>query len=244
MDVPDRMLLTALLTIGLAACQQNDGLQTEPAEATESYGEPLTGMFRYMADAARFRDCRTGLGFPVAREGAYIDLERAYLAAPHEPGAEALAKVRGRYLERPAMEGDRAEVQLVVDAFGSLETGACEPAAAATLINTWWRLTHLAGQAVQLGEAASEPHMVLELQSPQVRGNGGCNGFFGSYELSGDALKFSALGATRKACADGMDTEQAFLSSLERVTSFGISGQVLHLLAGEEIVARFEAVYH
>jgi copper homeostasis protein (lipoprotein) len=36
-------------------------------------------MFSYMADAAGFRDCRNGLSFPVAMEGAYIDLERAYL---------------------------------------------------------------------------------------------------------------------------------------------------------------------
>jgi len=129
-------LALAFLAAGLTACQPQAPAEPAPAIETAAQAEPpappgeeLSGMFRYLADAARFRDCRTGLSFPVAMEGAYIDLEQAYLAAPHEPGAEMLARVQGRYLERPAMEGDRTEVRLIVDRLESLDTGLCEPAA-------------------------------------------------------------------------------------------------------------------
>ena len=54
-------------------------------------GMALEGMFRYMADAAIFRDCRSGKEFPVAMESSYIDLERAYLEAREEPGSELMA---------------------------------------------------------------------------------------------------------------------------------------------------------
>ena len=42
----------------------------------------MTGMFRYMADAALFTECLTEASFPVAQENDYLALERAYLAAP------------------------------------------------------------------------------------------------------------------------------------------------------------------
>ena len=80
-----------------------------------SPGMALEGMFRYMADAALFRDCRSGKAFPVAMEAKYIDLERAYLDSSVEPGSEIMVRLRGRYLERTGMEGDRMEVQLIVD---------------------------------------------------------------------------------------------------------------------------------
>jgi uncharacterized lipoprotein NlpE involved in copper resistance len=63
-------------------------------------------MFRYMADAARFEDCLTGRSYPVAMEGDYLRLERAYTeAAKSEPGAPLMARFEGNITHRPAMEG-------------------------------------------------------------------------------------------------------------------------------------------
>lgn len=56
----------------------------------------LVGMFRYMADAARFRDCRSGLGWPVEMSGDYRQLERAYSARRPKPGAELMVSIQGR----------------------------------------------------------------------------------------------------------------------------------------------------
>jgi copper homeostasis protein (lipoprotein) len=71
-------------------------------------------MFRYMADAARFRDCRTNQEYPVAMEGAYIDVERAYSKSGIEPGSELMIEIVGRYLERPSMEGNSSEINLII----------------------------------------------------------------------------------------------------------------------------------
>lgn len=45
-----------------------------PSPDPASTAAEFEGMFSYMADAARFSDCRTGRAFPVSMEGAYIEL--------------------------------------------------------------------------------------------------------------------------------------------------------------------------
>jgi heat shock protein HslJ len=84
---------------------------------------------------------------------------------------------------------------------------------------------------------------VLDLDGRNVRGNGGCNNFFGSYKQKQELLTFSAMGSTMKNCPAGMDTEYNFISGLEKVTHYRISGQVMELYTESGIWARFEAVY-
>ena len=100
----------------------------------------LRGMFTYLADAPRFEECLTGRSYPVAMEGAYIELERAYLAADKPaPGAPLLAALEGAITERPAMEGDRLIPTVVVRRFiGLFPSQTCERAMSeASLPNTW-----------------------------------------------------------------------------------------------------------
>ena len=82
---------------------------------------PLSGMVRYVADAARFADCLTGRRYTVAMEGASPEMERAYTRLEGvAPGAPVLAVIEGRLAERPAMEGpDRMHV--VVERFARFE---------------------------------------------------------------------------------------------------------------------------
>lgn len=56
----------------------------------------------------------------------------------------------------------------------------------------------------------------------RVFGHGGCNRFFGSYEISGgDGLRFGPLGATKMACiGPAMDFESGFFAALEKTVSF------------------------
>ena len=82
------------------------------------------GMYVYLADAGRFTDCASGAAFPVAQVGENIALERAYTAARTKPGAPVLVTLRGHLEERPAMEGDRRVVHLVVDRFERAWPGA------------------------------------------------------------------------------------------------------------------------
>ena len=240
--------LSALTVLLLAACKHQEAPvmnETVPDRGTDhTPGMALEGMFRYMADTAIFRDCRSGKKFPVAMESRYIDLERAYLENRVEPGSEVLVRLRGRYLERPAMEGDQKEVQLIVDQVEETLPGeSCEPDLHASLTDTYWKLLELEGEPITTAEGMREAHVILASAESRAHGFAGCNNFFGGYQTEGESLTFSAMGATRMACPEGMDTEQAFLGALGETTRFTISGQFLQLYANDRLLARLEAVY-
>lgn len=75
------------------------------ADAGEGAGSVMRGMYRYMADAAIFTECRTGKSFPVAFEEDNRALEEAYLSVPHPPGEPLLVTLEGRIVKRMPMEG-------------------------------------------------------------------------------------------------------------------------------------------
>lgn len=236
-DHVDMMLIRVQAPVAAATATPEDN--SEPPS-----GMALEGTFRYMADAAIFRDCSSGKEFPVAMEAGYIELERAYLEAREEPGSELMVRLRGRYLERPAMEGDRNEVQLIVDQLEEVLPGeACQPEHHASLTDTYWKLLELDGEAVTSPEGMREAHVILASSESRAHGFAGCNNFFGGYQIDGDKLTFSAMGSTMMACPEGMDTEQAFLGALGQTTRYTISGQFLQIYADDQLLARLEAVY-
>lgn len=64
----------------------------------------------------------------------------------------------------------------------------------------------------------------------------------GSYEISDDQLKFGQMASTRMACAEGMETEQAFLQALGEVSAWKIATDKLELFdAGGKLLATFGA---
>ena len=110
------------------------------------------------------------------------------------------------------------------------------------LRSTTWQLVSLGDKVVSVADSQRTPHIVLQADSKQVAGSGGCNRMFGVYELNGDALRFSGISSTRMACPDGMDVESAFLSALMRVAKWGVTGQQLELSDSTGVLlARFDA---
>ena len=212
---------------------------------SDPLGMELEGMFRYMADAALFRDCRNNKTYPVSMEGEYIELERAYLNSGIDSGSEAMVQLRGRLLERPSMEGNNNEVKLIVDKFNNLQPNkSCSPNTHAELLDTHWILDSLGGIKITTPTDGKEVHMVLATAESRVHGNAGCNNFFGQFSTEEDKLSFSAMGSTMMACPEGMEKEQAFLAALGNTASYSISGLFLELYDGEgSLLARLEAVY-
>jgi heat shock protein HslJ len=222
----------------------NDSAQSDDSIEAETPGFDIEGMFRYMADAAMFRDCRDNRSYPVAMESQYIELERAYLNSGIEAGSEVYVRLKGRYLERPAMEGNSSQVKLIVDEFKKMSTDeVCSPDLHASLQNTYWKLLELNGTPARSPEGSREIHLILATAESRAHGFAGCNNFFGTYELGEDSLSFSAVGSTMMACPEGMDTEQSFLQTLGAATRAEISGQIMSLYADDRLLARFEAVY-
>jgi heat shock protein HslJ len=98
------------------------------------------------------------------------------------------------------------------------EPSGSQDATDASIENTHWRLTALGDNPVAADSEQREAFLVLDPKQHRVSGSGGCNRLAGSYELNGDQLKFGQMAGTMMACPQGMDTEQAFLQSLGRVT--------------------------
>jgi uncharacterized lipoprotein YbaY len=123
------------------------------------------GMFRYMADAARFTECESRQQWPVAMEGAYKALEEAYLKNRRQPGDELLVEIEGRVAIRPNMEEGRPPIPtLVVDQYNGVFPGETCGArlASSPLQETYWKLTSIGNTPVILAEKQREPSLVLD----------------------------------------------------------------------------------
>jgi copper homeostasis protein (lipoprotein) len=208
-----------------------------PSELTRRPGvEPLeprlrlTGMFRYGADAARFRDCRSRLEWPVTMSDDYQALERAYSGQRAAPGADLMVILDGRIEPRPRMEGAGTEPTLVVERFIRAAPGErCpEPAVVAGLENTRWRPLRIAGREVTLA-GRGEPWIELDPLAERVTGSGGCNRIAGGYQTGPGTLRFGRIISTRMACPE-MEGETAFLRALADTRRYRIRGRMLELL--------------
>ena len=65
----------------------------------------------------------------------------------------------------------------------------------------------------------------------RLHGSGGCNSYFGSYEIGSDgSLKISPIGATQMTCPkEIMDQEISYFKALQGVSAFKVKEQVLQL---------------
>lgn len=122
-------------------------------------------------------------------------------------------------------------------------TADAPPVPDVSLLDTYWKLIDVAGQAVVVADGAREPHVVLDSEG-RFHGSGGVNNLMGGYTLSGDSLTFSQVASTLMAGPpDAMAQEQAVVGALGRVRGFRIAGDQLTLLdESGQPVARAVAV--
>jgi heat shock protein HslJ len=85
------------------------------------------------------------------------------------------------------------------------------------LAGSEWRPVEIRGEAVDANGIA----FVRFGAEGKVSGSGGCNRFFGQYEIEGTKLTLSRLGSTRKACPGPLMTlEHRFLGTLRDTAGF------------------------
>lgn len=99
------------------------------------------------------------------------------------------------------------------------------PAASEIPVNTMDFSTQLVGPLWMLlgygdvnNPTVVEPGITITLQFSKdgsLGGYGGCNNFFGPYELDGDVIKIGPLGSTMMACETGMNQEGVVLAALD-----------------------------
>ncbi|MBF9032340.1 META domain-containing protein [Rhodobacterales bacterium HKCCE3408] len=207
---------------------------------------PVSGMFTYLADAAIFTHCATDHSYPVVQEGAYLELETAYLADQMAPGEPLFVTLDATIETREQMEGpDRLSV--VVDGFGATWPGEeCGRAMAAPgLDGTVWRIRKIGDTIVDWSPPASEPFLTIDAAEGRFSASVGCNRMLGGVTVTGDGLSFGPAASTMMACPDDLAALEAqIVAALPAVTDHAIGGRTLRLLdAGGGTVAEFEAVY-
>ncbi|GMV06444.1 MAG: hypothetical protein AMXMBFR53_27200 [Gemmatimonadota bacterium] len=253
MSHPRRMLLLAA-AVTWVACGGDEGgdqgvpvppLRDDPpvfpAVPAEEGPAPRTGMMTYLADAARFTDCATAAAYPIAQEGGYAALERAYLAARPAPGEPVLVTVQAAVAAREGMEGGLIPT-LLVDSLLEVhpDRGCGGERPDAPLERTEWVLAEVVGGVpVPPGVEAT---LVLDPERSAAAGSTGCNRFDGSYRLDGGRLTFGMSAATRMACPEtSMALEVDYLEALRLAGSYRLLGPTLELLGAGGPVARFRA---
>lgn len=89
-------------------------------------------------------------------------------------------------------------------------------------------------RAVSVGDAAVDAGSGMRIRfdvDGSFDGHGGCNGFFGSLGTTDTRLEVGRMAVTSMACAEPvMERERAFLTAVEKLTSFEASETNLRLL--------------
>ncbi|RVT76636.1 META domain-containing protein [Flavobacterium sufflavum] len=128
----------------------------------------------------------------------------------------------------------------------SISENTVSPKESTEIIEKYWKLIEIKGQKVTADDFASkEPHLILKSTDNRVSGNGGCNSFFGTYELQTDVnrISFSKIGSTKMACMKAT-VENDFLNVLETVDNYTVKNDTLQLnKARMAPLAKFVAVY-
>lgn len=112
--------------------------------------------------------------------------------------------------------GDKVAVRWPVSAGGVLGSPVENVVARVSLadLDGEWRLVSWFDETAPAG-------LTLVFEGAAVRGQGGCNGFFGrAMQASAGALAFGPLGATRMACGEDIDAAEAqYLAALGAVAA-------------------------
>ena len=113
----------------------------------------------------------------------------------------------------------------------------------AGLPGTSWRVDALLGSDGSLTSHLPGTTLSADFTADQVNGLSGCNSYFGSYSVEGDAFSAGPLAGTRRACdpVEIMDQESSFLALLEGADRWEQDGDQLELFQGGETVLQFTA---
>ncbi|MFZ3274538.1 MAG: copper resistance protein NlpE N-terminal domain-containing protein [Lutibacter sp.] len=109
----------------------------------------------------------------------------------------------------------------------------------------YWKLIELNGNKIILGKNQDiAPHLTLKNENSRVIGNGGCNAFQGTFELSeGNKIKFSKIASTKMFC-DYMEMETALLNALDRTDNYSVKNDTVTLNNATMLsLAKFQLIY-
>lgn len=217
------------------------------AEVTELWAKPLpvrvAGMLSQKGNTVQLTECKSGL--PIILDGGKASLRSAGYPA-NSKATNIFVELEGN-LRQYGARATAPSHALDIDQVLQLQPGLTCPTAyaGATLDNTYWRLTHLDGQATTAYPDQAEPHLILR-KDDNATGSDGCNNFFmpwSAKDAPESTINFKQGGSTLMMCPQGMEQGQHMLQNLSQAAGWRIDGSVLELrdTAGK-VLAIFEAV--
>ena len=111
--------------------------------------------------------------------------------------------------------------------------------APSSIENRDWELVALGERSDPRGAGGRSITLRLDSASGRAAGFAGCNRYSSAYTRSADTLSFQMTLATKMACPDGMEVEQAFLETLPAVRTFQATDSTLTLDGPNGPLARF-----
>lgn len=221
--------------------------QLESLDGSPIEGTPITLTFINEGIATGNAGCRT---YVFAYEAEGDDIDFPMMSALGDPACvsdEPLMQHEGRYTDvfswanHYRMEGETLE--LLSERGETLTFSALPHEVVTGLAGTAWRLSaFIQNNEIEgserpmplVTELPRETDITMRFEGGSLAGSAGCNGYFASYQMSGDDLTVEGLGWNEMFCEtpEGiMELEQQFLSALENATTFHVAGGHLWLQA-------------
>ncbi len=99
----------------------------------------------------------------------------------------------------------------------------------------------LTGTEWQLADQVKGTVPTIVFEDQKIRGNAGCNRYFGNVTLDpvNGGFSTSNLGSTKMACQN-METEANFLSMLPKANKYRVSGNTLELFDNQLLLLKFQ----
>lgn len=110
-----------------------------------------------------------------------------------------------------------------------------------TLEETTWYLTGVNGRSIFVEPGMRPIYIELIAEGNRLVGYTGCNRIMSSYRIDDGTLVFAQIGATKVYCPGMMEFESEVIAALSRVTNYRLTGNILELSTGAELVASFAA---
>lgn len=220
-----------------------------PAVALWPQSRRVSGQYRYLADAATFRDCATQSTYAVDGGSEAAHLQSLYLSKSRLPGEPLLARIDATLVEpRPAdLEGTLPFIR--VDRVASLGAETCAPLDAtppALLLGEGrWDLLEAFGEPAHTVDARALAHLTFTPSAPDrgaVSGSDGCNRFRGSYHIQNERLNFSQMASTLMLCQELGEQPMRFHRALNEADGWRAMGKVLELTRNGKVIAVFEKI--
>lgn len=106
------------------------------------------------------------------------------------------------------------------------------------LKGTVWELEKISG--FEMEKLEKKPFIVFSEGDNKINGLGGCNTYAGKYQAEGNKLKMTDVLSTMMACVPGMETENRFMASINKVNEYEIKDGLLMLKQNDTILLTFK----